>query len=109
MLCHNKNEIEHPDIEMCIGEPIVWMTPYFYCKKFSLDKKQPFIGAGFAIPEYVLLSAFHCNTCRHVGMIPEVVLEQAFCELQRTALTEFFTAYNNICIYIFIADSCFTS
>jgi len=26
-------------ILMCIGEPLVWMTPYFYCKKFSSDKR----------------------------------------------------------------------
>jgi len=44
-------------------------------------KEQPFIRAGFAIPEGALLSGFHCNTCRHVGMIPEVAPEQAFCEL----------------------------
>jgi len=48
---HNENEIVYPDIDMCIGEPLVWMTPYFYCKKFSSDKKQPFIRAGFAFPE----------------------------------------------------------
>ena len=43
------------------------MTPCFYCKKFSSDKKQPFIRAGFAIPEGALLRGFHCNTCKHVG------------------------------------------
>ena len=47
---HNENETEYPDIDMCVGEPLVWMTPYFYCKKFSSDKKQLFIRAGFAIP-----------------------------------------------------------
>jgi len=96
----NENEIEYPDIDMCIGEPLVRMTPYFYCKKFSSDKKQRFIRAGFAIPEGALLSGFHCNTCRHVGMIPQVVPEQAFCEIQRTAITEFFTAYQTIfCLF----------
>ena len=36
---HNENKIKYPDIDMCIGELLVWMTPYFYCKKFSLDKR----------------------------------------------------------------------
>jgi len=36
---HNENKIQNPDIDMCIGEPLVWMTPYFYCKKFSSDKR----------------------------------------------------------------------
>jgi len=30
------------------------MTPYFYCKKFSSDKNQPFIQAGFVIREGAL-------------------------------------------------------
>jgi len=30
---HNENKIQYRDIDMCIGEPLVWMTPYFYCKK----------------------------------------------------------------------------
>ena len=51
---HNENKIQYPDIDMCIVEPLVWMTSYFYCKKFSSDKKQPFIRAGFAIPEGAL-------------------------------------------------------
>jgi len=76
------------------------MTTYFYCKTSSSDKKQPFIRAGFALPEGALLSGFHCNTCRHVGMIPEGVPEQAFCELQRTALTDVFTHYQIIfCLF----------
>jgi len=84
------------------------MTPYFYCKKFSSDKKQPFIRAGFATPEGALLSGFHCDTCRHVGMIPQVVPEQAFCELQRTALTEVFTAYKIIfCLFWHLATSAY--
>jgi len=36
---HNENKIQYPDIDMCIGEPLVWMTLYFYCKKFSSDKR----------------------------------------------------------------------
>jgi len=32
---HNENKIQYPDIDMCIGEPLVWMTPYFCCKKFG--------------------------------------------------------------------------
>jgi len=36
---HNENKIQYPDIDMCIGEPLVWMTSYFYCKKFSSDKR----------------------------------------------------------------------
>jgi len=76
------------------------MTSYSYCKTSSSDKKQRFIRAGFAPPEGALLSGFHCNACRHVGMIPEGVPEQAFCELQRTALAEFFTAYQIIfCLF----------
>jgi len=31
-------------------------------------KEQPFIRAGFAVPEGALLSGFHCNTCKHFGM-----------------------------------------
>jgi len=31
------------DIDMRNGEPLVWMTPYFYCKKFSSDIVQPYI------------------------------------------------------------------
>jgi len=39
-------------------------------------------------------------------MILEVVPEQAFCELQRTALTEFFTAYQIIfCLFWHLANS----
>ena len=105
---HNENEIEYSDIDMCDGEPLVWMTPYFYCKKLSSDKKQPFIRAGVAIPAGALLSGFHCDTCRHVRMIPQVVPEQAFCELQRTALTEFFTAYQIIfCLFWHLANSAY--
>jgi len=36
---HNENKIQYPDIDICIGEPLVWMTPYFYCKTFSSDKR----------------------------------------------------------------------
>ena len=43
---HNENKTQYPYIDMCIGEPdmcicepLVWMTPYFYCKKFSSDKR----------------------------------------------------------------------
>jgi len=36
---HNENKIQYRDIDMCIVEPLVWMTPYFYCKKFSSDKR----------------------------------------------------------------------
>jgi len=36
---HNENKIQYRDIDMCIGEPLVWMTLYFYCKKFSSDKR----------------------------------------------------------------------
>jgi len=36
---HNENEIQYPDTDMCIGESIVWMTPYFYSKKLSSDKR----------------------------------------------------------------------
>jgi len=35
------------------------MTPYFYCKISHRIKEQPFIRAGFAIPEGAL-SGFHC-------------------------------------------------
>jgi len=35
------------------------MTPYFYCKKFSSEKRA-FIRAHFAIPEGALVSGFHC-------------------------------------------------
>jgi len=35
---HN-NKMQYPDTDMCIGEPLVWMTPYFYCKKFPSDKR----------------------------------------------------------------------
>jgi len=34
---HNENDIEYPDIDMCIGEPLVWMT------LFLLQKKQVFL------------------------------------------------------------------
>ena len=51
------------------------------------------------LPEGALLSGFRCNTCKHVGMIPQEVPEQALCDLQRTALTEFFTAYQIIFAY----------
>jgi len=105
---HYKNEIEYSGTDMCDGEPLVWMIPYFYCKMFSSDKKQPFFRAGFSIPEGALLSGFRCNTCRHVGMIPQVVPEQAFCELQRTVLTEFFTAYQIIfCLFWHLANSAY--
>jgi len=53
---------------MCIGEPLVWMTPYIYCKTFSSDIKQPFIRAGFAIPEGALFSGFHCSLI-HANML----------------------------------------
>jgi len=59
-IAHNENKIQDPDIDMCIGEPLVWMTSYFYCKKLSSDKEQPLIRAGFAIPEGALLRGFHC-------------------------------------------------
>jgi len=35
---HNENKIEYADIDMCIDEPLVRMTPYFYGKMFSSDK-----------------------------------------------------------------------
>ena len=59
---HNENKIQYPDIDMCIGEPLVWMTPYFFAKSFHQIKEQLFIRAGFAIPEGALVSGFHC-TC----------------------------------------------
>ena len=57
---HNENIIQYPDVDMCIGEPLMWMTPYIYCKKFALKKKQPFMRTGFADPHGALLSGFHC-------------------------------------------------
>jgi len=35
------------------------MTPYFCCESSHRTKEQPFVRAGFAIPEGALLSGFH--------------------------------------------------
>ena len=66
---HNENKIQYPEIDMRIGEPLVWIKPHFYCKKFSSDNYHLFIRAGFAIPEGTLLSSFHCIINLHCADI----------------------------------------
>jgi len=61
-----------PDIDMCIGEALVWMTPYFYCKGSHRIKEQPFVRAGVAILEGALLSGFHCIMKKHSTRVYDV-------------------------------------
>ena len=47
---------------------VYWWTPsvndtLFLLQKVDRIKEQPFIRAGFAIPEGALLSGFHCTVC----------------------------------------------